>query len=420
MNLSNKENMKIKIKQKTIYIDESNISKNKNDNKNFLIAAAGVVEDINLFKDVKNILDKYEIDSEIKGSDIMTEKHSNLRRELTKKIFPKLNSKIYIYDFILENILHTISSSFPSENQDEIIFFRENSFLLSNFLIINFKNELEEKINKKISINYDELIDKSFILIIDKKTNEFIILKKMLLLLKKNLNKNKNIPPIKDNYDIISNIVSLIFGETGIIKYKLVIDNFFLKNEEDKKILSNKIFQAQFQFSEENKYHLLLENKNGQKLNIAKQFLDWKKQMLKPEIIFTDSKNEIGLQVADWCVSITRKVIKQLLDEYWFHVRLNTKEKIIFENDKEKWGNELLKILRSLLKNNYKNHLLQLTFEAQAFLSILISTNIDIKQILSTKFLNDIKKREIEIKEATNQNLKKYWNNIELNNKYQN
>ncbi len=164
----------------------------------------------------------------------------------------------------------------------------------------------------------------------------------MLLFLKENFTQNKIQEINNDNYQVLLFVIENISQDSEEIKYKLIIDNFLDKKAKEKIKFEEMI------------------------LNI---FII--KDKIKPEIIFEKNKNNIGLQITDLCVSISRKTIKNLIEDFWIKVLKNEKEAITFTKDEEIWGNELLKMLRSFFSNKdigFSSNL-QLTHELMAFYS---------------------------------------------------
>jgi len=356
---------------KKVFLDESNISKNSSDENTFLIASVCVFEDLEIFKEAELILKKHGIHSEIKGSLLMTREYSNLRKELTEKIFPKLNARFFIYDFFIQKLLDFTSNyilDFPQGNQEytsEVIFFLNYRHKLISFLSNKFKHEYS---NNNWNIDYYGLINKAILEVKKINTDENSIFLLMLLFLKENFTQNKIEEIDNDNYQVLLFVIENISEDSKKIKYKIIIDDF-------------------------------LDKKSNEKVEFKKKVSDifTIKDKTNPKIIFEKNKNNIGLQIADWCVSISRKTIKNLIEDFWTEVLKNEKETIIFTKDKEIWGNELLKILRSLFSNKsiYFSYNLQLTFELMAFLSTLIEENIDIKEILNINFLKNIRKKAL-------------------------
>ncbi len=353
---------------KTLYFDESNISKNDIDDKNFLIASAYIIEDLNLFKEAKKILIKHKINFEIKGSDLMTKKYTDVRLEIIEKIFPELNASLFIYDFFLQKLLD-LTANYIMEIAPEIEnwdFFIKNHFLLVNFLVTKFKNQYSNASN----IDYYELIIKGIDEIKKNKNPvERIPLEKSLLFLKENFSKSKIEDIIEDNYQVLlMPLVNICLKKN--FKYNLIIDNFLEQKTDDELQFKNKI------------------------LSISEFF------KTEFNILLGKSENNIGLQIVDWYVSISRKTIKILIEEFWIEVIKPTDKILVFEERKEKWGNQLLKIWRSSIsnKNTDIGHNIQLTYEHRSFLEILESPDIDIQKILKPSFLKVIKKKEIELK----------------------
>ena len=360
------------MKEKKLFFDESNISKNKDDSNLFLIGAACVVQNDNIFEHAQIILNKHGIYNEIKGSKIMTKGCTNLRAELVEKIFPKLDITIIIYDFLISDLLDFTLKYIQMETKNHPI---QIYFLLNIFLIKNFMKEIRDEFKNSSIINYHNLIEKAYDLIKEEESNENNILRKILLNIKKNMKyEEESQKDPQHNYSILlMAIYEIINNKDSSIKYRLVIDDFFDKDENGREEFLKKI-----------------KNIPRENNNLSDSISD---------VIFDSSENNIGLQIADWCVSMTRKTIKELLDKYWVETVKKINKKSVFNEVEEEWGNELLKIIRSLFYNREDIFLdlFVLTFEHKSFIEILISTNININEILGEEFLILVEEHRIKM-----------------------
>lgn len=337
-----------------IYVDESNISRNKGDKK-FVIAAFGVFENEKMKKNAQYIISKYSKDGkEVKGTDLSTRASTDIRAAVVDLILPYAGGVFFIYEWNLQKCLDA-TWEFKEQIMCE---YEKNIFLKNRHLLVNWMSKVSydnwfsvesptswlEDTLKKLMQQKDNMTPSVYSIIM----GQIMIVRKWV----KHPKWTNKI--IMNNYQVLNNLLSVV-AERCSGNYEMNFDDF--DNDYKKEI------------AHENKNLNLTFNKSN-------------------EIKFLESQSSIYIQIADWVTSLYRKSINTLLVEWLRHEHSET----IITDESIKFGEELLTILKTLDTSKWIGSE-QLNYHEKSFLRIL-KTCKSIKAVFDKRFWKLVSKQE--------------------------
>ena len=348
------------------FIDESNISLSyKKDKHYFYISAVAIKEDKDIFKKIEKLKQKYNFTKyqEIKGSDIMTRSNTELRKEVTKEILPFLSGSIFLYDFHFQKMLDITYewSLYLEDNFPNFLLYR--SIFMTN-ISIHGKKMIDDLLGDKLKENKEWILNlKNYIS--SKKISEYEGFKnwtkKCFEYILKYVKDDKWIQSIiKNNYQVLNYLIITVLTENNSKEVDLILDE-----------INKKTFKGVYELT---KYAA---NIKGIKYTLKQD----------------KSENEIGIQVADWVASISRKTVYILITN-WFSLLMSNNYKELKEEEVS-FGNELLLIWKTLFNTKKWTNNLQFNLKEFSFLELITEID-DIREIFKENFMVKMKEKEQE------------------------